>query len=256
MTTRTTKRPAGEPTWVDLATSDLEGAKQFYQKIFGWEYFDTGADFGHYSFAMLQGRNVAGLGPIWPPDSPMPSAWTVYFASDDATGDAARVKALGGTVMVEPMVISDSGSMAVFSDPTGAVFGLWQADQHIGSVVEDEQGSMAWCEVNTPDSAAAREFYSKLLNMTTHRIEDPTEYYTLNRGEEMLSGILQMDANWAGIPPHWMCYFSVNNTDQTIATATAAGGKLMVEPFDIPYGRMAVLNDPFGATFSIIQPPA
>jgi len=256
MTTRTTKRAAGEPTWIDLATPDMAGAKQFYQQIFGWDYFDTGADFGNYNMAMLRELNVAGIGPIWPPDAQTPSAWTIYFASDDAAADTTRVKELGGTVLVEAMTISDSGAMAVCVDPTGAVFGLWQANNHIGSAINNEHGSMAWCEVNTRDAAAAREFYAKLLNVTTHSMEGGIEYYTLNRGEDMLAGILQMDANWEGIPPHWMGYFAVTNTDETINQATAAGGKLMVPAFDVPYGRMAVLSDPLGATFSIIQPPA
>ena len=123
MTTRTTKRSAGEPTWIDLATTDLAVAKNFYQQVFGWEFFDTGPDFGHYHFALSQGRNAAGVGLIWPPDSPQPSAWTIYFASDDAAADSERVKALGGQVMVEPMTIGDSGAMAICVDPTGAVFG-------------------------------------------------------------------------------------------------------------------------------------
>lgn len=257
MTTRTTKRSAGEPTWLDLATPDLAVAKQFYQQVFGWSFVDTGPAFGHYHFAQSQGRNAAGVGPIWPPDSPQPSAWTIYFASDDAAADVERVKALGGQVVVEPMVIADSGAMAICADPTGAVFGLWQANQHIGSAVENEHGSLAWCEVNTRDSAAAGDFYSQLLNASINKMAmEGTDYYILQRGEAMLCGILQMDHHWEGIPPHWMGYFGVDNTDAAIERALAAGGKLHVPAFDMQYGRMAVLADPAGATFSIVQPPA
>ena len=255
MTTRTTKRSAGEPTWIDLATPNLDGAKAFYQQVFGWEYFDTGPDFAHYSFAMSQGRNAAGIGPIWPPDSLQPSVWTIYFASDDAATDTARVKELGGQVMVEPMVIPNSGTMAICADPTGAVFGFWQAAQHIGATVENEHGSMTWLEVNTRDSAAACEFYSKLLNVAVSKMEGaPSEYYFLHRDGEMLAGILQMDANWEGIPPHWMSYLAVDDTDTAIERAVAAGGMLAVPAFEIAYGRMAVLSDPYGAHFSVIKP--
>lgn len=252
MSTRTTKRPAGEPTWFDLATPDLDVAKAFYQAVFGWSFIDTGPDFGHYNFAQSNGRNVAGIGPIWPPDSPQPSAWTIYFASDDATADCERVQELGGQVMVEPMVIGDSGLMGICMDPTGAAFGFWQANNHIGSAAENEHGAMTWCEVNTRDAGAAREFYSKLLNMTTHKMEG-MDYYTLQRGDEMLAGILQMTEEWEGIPPHWMGYFAVDNTDAAIERAVAAGGKLQVPAFDMAYGRMAVLSDPAGANFSIMQ---
>ncbi len=255
MTTRTTKRPAGEPTWLDLATPNLEGAKAFYQQLFGWDYVDTGADFGHYNMAMSQGRNAAGIGPIWPPDSPQPSAWTIYFASDDAAADTAQVKALGGQVLVEPMQIADSGAMAICVDPTGAVFGLWQADQHIGAAVENEHGAMSWREVNTRDAAAAQTFYAQLLHLTANKVamEGVDYYYVLQRGDAMLAGILQMDDNWKGIPPHWMGYFAVDNTDATIERAVATGGKVHIPAFDMPYGRMAVLADPFGASFSVVQ---
>ncbi|MEZ4661855.1 MAG: VOC family protein [Caldilineaceae bacterium] len=255
MTTRTTKRAAGTPTWLDLATPDLDVAKAFYKQVFGWDYFDTGPDFGHYNMAMAQGRNAAGMGPIWPPDSPQPSAWTIYLASDDINADVKRVQELGGQVMVEPMVIGDSGSMAICVDPTGAAFGLWEANNHIGSGVENEHGGMTWFEVNTRDSAAACAFYEALTNTTANKM-DGMDYHIMQRGDDMLYGVLQMDENWAGIPPHWIGYFTVDNTDAAVERVVAAGGQVRVPAFDMPYGRMAVLSDPAGAAFSIVQPPA
>jgi uncharacterized protein len=254
MTTQTAKREAGQPIWFDLITPDLEQAKQFYRKIFGWDYVDSGENFGHYNLALAQGRNAAGIVPMQP-SAEMPPNWTLYFSSDDAAADTKRVQELGGQVLSEAMVVGDLGSMAICADPTGAVFGLWQAGNHTGFEVEGEHGSMAWCEVNTPDSTAACDFYSKLFNLTPHRMEGDTEYYTMQRGDQMICGILQMDARWEGIPPHWMNYFYVDNTDATIEKAAAAGGTVMVPAFDMPYGRMAVLSDPGSATFSIVNPP-
>lgn len=253
MTTRTTKRPAGEPTWIDLATPDVEAAKSFYKQIFGWDFFDTGEDFGHYQFALAQGRSAAGIGPMQP-GSPMPSAWTVYFATENAATDVERVKALGGQVYADVMAIGDSGKMAICADPTGAVFGLWEAENHIGSAVEGEPGSMGWCEVNTNDAAAACDFYGKLYNLTPNKM-DGMNYYIMQRGDQMICGVSQMDGAWQGFPPHWMGYFNVENTDATLEQITAAGGKVYSPAFDTPYGRMAVVTDPFGAAFSIVQPP-
>ena len=66
------------------------------------------------------------------------------------------------------MQIGDSGQMAICADPTGAVFGLWQADEHVGAGVENEHGAMTWFEVNTRDSAAAREFYGQLFHLRVY----------------------------------------------------------------------------------------
>ncbi|MEM7124678.1 MAG: VOC family protein [Chloroflexota bacterium] len=250
MTTRTTKRDAGTPTWFDLMTSDIDAAKTFYAEILGWNYLDTGADFGHYNLAVSQGHNAAGMGPI-PPGAEMPSAWTVYFASDDASADAERVKTLGGQVMSEHTV-GDLGKMAICTDPTGAAFGLWQAINHIGAGVENEPGGMCWCEVNTRDSAAALDFYTKLLTLTPTKMEG-MEYHILQRGEEMLCGIMQMDDDWEGVPSHWLGYFAIDNTDEAVERAATVGGKVQVPAFDMEYGRTAVLSDPAGANFGIVQ---
>ena len=254
MTTRTTKRPPGEPTWMDLATPDLDGARAFYNTIFGWDYFDAGPDFGHYTMALAQGQQAAGMGPMQP-DSPMPTAWTIYFSSDDAAADLVRVQALGGQVIADVMSIGPLGALAVCADPTGAVFGLWQAGEHVGATIDGEHGAMAWQEVNTPDAAASCQFYGDLFGLTAHKMEG-ADYYILQRGEDMICGVLQMDENWAGIPPHWMGYFAIDNTDAALERVVAAGGKVQVPAFDMAYGRMAVIADPYGANISIVQLPA
>ena len=251
MTTRTTPRAHGAFTWMDLATPDLEGAKQFYRHVFGWEYHDIGAEFGHYHYALAQGRTAAGIGQP-PPGTSTPPAWTVYLAS--AEGDIDRVKALGGQVMLEPMTVGDAGKMAICVDPTGAVFGLWQPINFIGAAVEAEHGGIAWSEVATRDAAAAHAFYGALFGLTPRAQGD--EYAIMQRSEEMLFGVMQMNDEWAELPPHWMGYFTIDNADAAIERVTAGGGKVVVPPFDTPFGRIAVIADPHGAVFSIVQLPA
>lgn len=249
MTTRTAPRAHGAFTWMDLATPDLEGAKQFYQSVFGWEFHDIGAEFGHYHYALAQGRAAAGLGQ--PSDAQMPPAWTIYLASADS--DIERVQALGGQVMLAPMAVGDAGKMAICVDPTGAIFGLWQPLNFIGAGVEAEHGGIAWSEVATRDAAAACDFYGKLFDATPRAQSD--EYFIMQRGEEMLFGVMQMNEQWAELPPHWMGYFAIDNTDAALDRVTAGGGKVVVPPFDTPFGRIAVIADPHGAVFSIVQLP-
>lgn len=244
----------GTPNWFDLMTRDVERAKAFYGPIFGWT-FDTGpAETGHYTMCGVGARKVAGIATL-PEGNPMPSSWTVYFASENADRTAAMTKELGGKIMMEPMDVMEEGRMLIGSDPTGAVFGVWQPKKHTGTSPSPEHGSMAWCEVNTRDAAKARDFYGKLLGLRTEKMDAPDmTYYTLHHGQDAVAGVLQMDASMpAQTPPHWMPYFVVKSADAAAASVEKGGGKVHMKPFNTPYGRCAVFSDPWGATFSVMQ---
>jgi predicted enzyme related to lactoylglutathione lyase len=147
--------------------------------------------------------------------------------------------------------------MAFIADPTGAVVGLWQAKQHIGATLVNEPGAMIWNELITdkPDSALA--FYEAVLGVTNASVEmGPGEtYHLLKVGGEDVGGC--MEPPMAEVPNHWHVYFAVQDADATADQATAQGGQVMVEPFDIPsVGRSAVLADPQGAAFSVMTPAA
>lgn len=253
MTTHSKPYPAGVPCWFDLTTPNVVEARNFYSALFGWEYDIAGEEFGFYSNALIGGKRVAGMGQP-PPDTPAYPAWTVMLASDDLHGDVAKIKSLGGNVVVEPMEIPGQGHMVIANDSTGAVFGLWQSGSHFGAHITDEPGSMTWSEVNTRDAAKTLDFYTKIFGLSSQLVPTGIVYHMLSHGDQNAHGILQMDENWdASIPSHWMVYFAVSDLEQSIAKATGAGGKILVPPFDSGYGRISVLSDPHGTTFSIVQ---
>lgn len=243
------------PAWFDLMTSDADAARAFYGELFGWTFDVQGPEYGHYAVAMKDNEVAAGLGQL-PPDAGFPPSWTVYFAVESADAAAESASAHGGQVLMAPMDVGTQGRMAIIVDKTGAVFGVWQPKEHTGATIVQDPGSMAWCEVNTRDSAGARAFYEGVFGLNTRPIDagGATEYYTMHLGEMTIAGILQMTAEWGELPPHWMAYFSTADTDASAEKAKTLGGKLLHGPFDTPYGRMAVLMDPQGAVFSIIKP--
>lgn len=243
----------GSVTWVDLATPDIEGARRFYGELFNWKFSIGPAESGHYTMCLAHGDNVAGMGQI-PDGSPYPPAWTVYFGTADVDASAARIRELGGQVMVGPMDVMQEGRMLISADPCGAVFGLWQAGQHHGAQRVDEPGAMCWREVNVRDLPAARAFYTQLLGLEARPMDAPgMTYETLHLGDATIGGLLQMNDKWpAEIPPHWMTYFAVDDVDAAAARVANSGGKVFQPPFDTPYGRMSVVADPYGAVFSIM----
>ena len=256
MTIYSQPKPAGTPTWNDLAASDPEGARAFYKAVFGWDYDIGGPEYGGYTTARLGDRPVAGIsGNVTPDGTTFPVTWGLFFASEDAEADVARAVELGAQVVFPPMAVGPFGSMATLVDPGGAAFSFWQAGQNIGAEVTDEPGSAAWQELYAADAKQSRDFYSALLRATADPMPGGLEYYTLKHGDAMLAGIMQIDPSWGQFSPQWMTYFTVSDADETAAVVKKHGGKLLGPIDDSPFGRLAAVMDPFGATFKILQPP-
>lgn len=252
----TTAKPPGTPTWVDLTTPDTDAARAFYQAVFGWTYDIGGPEYGNYTTARLGEWATAGVVGNQPDAPPMPAAWNLYFATDAIETDVARAVALGAQVLYPTMVVSEFGSMATLQDPTGAVFSLWQSGLHVGSQLTEDAGSTAWHELYTTDAKRARDFYAALLGATVDPMPGDMEYYVLKHGDKELCGIMQIDPSWGEFATQWVVYFSVANTDETVATIVRHGGQVMGSIDDSPFGRLAAVMDPAGAAFKVIQPPA
>jgi hypothetical protein len=253
MATFTHAKPAGTPTWVDLMAPDIEAARSFYHALFGWEYDIGGPEYGGYTTARAGARTAAGMSAPPPDMPPMPSAWSLYFATDNIEADIARAVELGATVLFPTMVVGTFGSMAALVDPTGAPFSFWQAGSHIGAEVINEPGAPAWYELYSPDVKRSREFYSALLGAAADPMPGGPEYYVLKHGEDQLAGIMQIDPAWGAFPPQWSTYFGVADADAAVATITSNGGKVMSAIEPTPFGRIAAVADNAGAMFKIVE---
>jgi predicted enzyme related to lactoylglutathione lyase len=251
MPTRTSYEP-GTPSWVDLASPDLEASAAFYSSLFGWDAVDQGADAGHYHMFEKGGVPVAGAGPIMMEGQP--PAWTSYISVADADATVAKVKAAGATVFVEPMDVLDVGRMSVFADPSGAAAAVWEPRRHIGAGLVNEPGALAWNELSTRDIPAATAFYTEVFGWTTETADmGGMEYTTWKLGGGEIGGMMAMPAEVpAEVPSYWLAYFGTEDTDATVAAATASGATLIAGPMDIPAGRFAVIADPVGAAFGVI----
>ena len=246
----------GAPCWVDLATSDPEGARRFYGGLFGWELEIGPPETGRYTQAKVRGLPVAGLGGEPKPDG-QPVAWTTYIATDGVDDAVKRITENAGTVTMGPMDVMDQGRMAIAMDPTGAVFGLWQPGGHVGALLVNEPGTVCWNELMTRDLGAARRFYSAVFGYGWEDVdtgEGGPPYATFAVGDRPLGGAMQMGDEFpAGTPSHWMVDFAVGDTDATVAKAEQLGGEVTMAATDSPYGRFASLRDPQGAYFSVIR---
>ncbi len=262
------KRTGYEPgtfSWIELSTTDPDGAKSFYGKLFGWQAEDSPipeeAGGGVYTMARIDGEDVAAL-QLQRADQTaagIPPNWFSYITVADADQTAARAKELGGSIHLDAFDVMTSGRMAVIGDPTGAVFGVWQAGDSIGATLVNDPGCLTANELSTNDVPRAIEFYEGLFGWKVEGIDTqggPRYWGILHDGaaEGRQGGMRELAPEQEGIPPHWMPYFTVTSADGAIATTQEAGGALLAGPIDIPTGaRIAVLGDPQGAIFAIFE---
>ncbi|MER6780063.1 MULTISPECIES: VOC family protein [unclassified Streptomyces] len=254
---------AGTPCWIDLMVPDQQAALDFYRDLFGWQGEIGPAETGGYSVCTLKGKPVAGIMRASNPDGtvpdPMPpTVWTTYLATDSIDSTLKSVTDAGGTVMMGPMDVMDLGRMAVISDPTGAVVGLWQYGTFAGAGIVNEHGALIWNELSTGDTGAAAAFYSAVLPMGTAKSQMPgaEEYTEFTVAGRAIGGMMDLAAMPTGVPPHWLPYFAVDDVDSVQAAAVRAGGAVKAPAFDMAAGRMAVLADPQGGTFAVIAATA
>ncbi|MEU6014724.1 VOC family protein [Streptomyces sp. NPDC047515] len=288
------------PCWVDVQLPDLEAGKRFYGELFGWTFR---AGDGPYADAFSGGKLVAALAAKQ--DGRMPTAWGIYFATDDIVASVARVREAGGQVITDPVRAGRAGAVAQAADPGGAVFGLWQAGEREGFEKQNEPVSFCWTEVYTRQKDRVDAFYEEVFGFQgtdlgtsgeqEPRGEEPDEKEAgggeagggeAGGGEagasrsgtaESGGGVdfrmwspagtepgpdtavggrsVITDAFPAEMPSYFLSYFAVEDCNATAGHAVRLGGRISAPPFDIPYGRMAVLQDDQGAVFAVLQPP-
>jgi predicted enzyme related to lactoylglutathione lyase len=231
-------QPLGTPTWIELRVPDVEGAKAYYGRVFGWRFRDSALGVE----CLLKGAPVAGI-------RQGEGGWTVYLATDDTDTTAKAAQAHGASVTEAPHEVGDLGRAALLTDPSGAVFGLWQGRTFPGARLVNEPDSLVRNDVVTGRPEAARAFYPAVFGFTLDGNPDLPEFdFTFLRrpdGHEV-GGIMGVP----GAKSAWGTCFEVADADATIART---GTDAAVE--ETPYGRSAVFRDPFGAEVSIIARP-
>jgi predicted enzyme related to lactoylglutathione lyase len=248
---------AQKPMWVDLSSTDAEAARNYYSKVFGWKVeVNPDPQYGGYGLAKISGKDVAGIGPKMEGD-PGPSAWTVYIGSHDVADTVKKVEAAGGKVLVPPMDVGDQGKMVIAQDPSGAVVGVWQAGKMAGAQSMGAPNTFGWAELNARGVEKAKPFYKKVFGWNDKKSEGPADappYWEFNLGGDSFAGGMEMNPMVpAEMPSYWLAYFSVDDVDKAFDKAIYAGGKELMAPDNFPGGRFAIVSDPTGAVFGLLN---
>ena len=267
----------GVPCWVDTTQPDPEAVLPFYGGLFGWE-FEDGMPEGSerkYFMGRIRGGDVAAVAST-PEGAPPMAVWNTYIWVASADETAAKARAAGGRVAMEPFDVMDSGRMAVLADPEGAVFCVWEAKNHRGAKVVNEHGSLNFNGLATRDPKGAKAFYGAVFGWTTLELPGGAMWTLPGYGDHLEESSPGLREQMAGMgapegfidvvaalnpiaddesrtPAHWTVTFAVDDADATAAKASELGGEIVAGPFDAPWTRMAVIKDPNGATFIASQ---
>lgn len=249
------KHAPGDFCWIELGTSDQNAAKQFYSSLFGWVPNDMpmGPD-SFYTIFRLDGRDSAAGYTLTSQETGqnVPPHWNLYVAVENADAASNKAVELGAKLLAPAFDVFDAGRMAVLQDPTGVIFTVWQANKNTGIGITNEPGALCWADLNTPDRAKAKEFYSALFGwkFIPGEGKDDNGYLHIMNGEKMIGG---MPPPRPG-PPHWLIYFYVADVGASSAKAKELGATFYVEPMSMEgVGRMTVLADPQGAVFAMFK---
>ena len=252
----------GSPSWIELSTSDVDGAMDFFGRVLGWGSESAGPDTGGYRMLRSDGAVVGGAGPLMADDQPVD--WEIYFTTPDVRTTVRRAQELGASVYVEPMDVMGLGHMAYLADPQGGGFSLWEPASFPGMERTDVPGSLMWTELWTPSAQGAKDFYGTLfgwefndMSMGDGAVYSPVRPH--DTGEDRyFGGVMNVDpadlSDTEGAAD-WHPVFHATDCDRAAAAVTEGGGQVYMGPEDATgVGRNAVCADPYSAGFVLLTP--
>lgn len=257
--TKFSQYQSGHFCWVELCAQNAQQAKAFYTQLFNWQPNDMPLPQGGF-YTMLQSQGV-DIGALYQMDDTrlkqgVPSHWLSYIATDNIEATVEKAKLLGAEIIMGPMAVGDAGTMALLFEPNGAMFALWQANQHSGSGIKDEANTPCWNELASKNAEQSTRFYCQLLGWESRTEAMGDMMYTLFiQDGKQVAGMLEMTEDWGEMPAHWMVYFQVDDIQGLLERVTQLGGSVCVPASQIDgVGTFSVITDPDGGFFSVLQP--
>jgi predicted enzyme related to lactoylglutathione lyase len=246
----------GKVVWADLLTPDREAAKRFYGALFGWTFRDVPGD-PNYTLVLLDGEPLAGLfQKALPPGQAAQPAWLTFLAVKDVNAALDAARQHGGTVLAKPRDFPKRGRQAVLVDPDGAEFAVMAARGGDPSDYLAAPGEWIWSSLLVKDPKRETAFYKSLFGYQVYDLasEGDPQHYVLSGDGYARAGLNALPADSMRRHPHWLNFVRVTDAAASASKAVELGGRVLVEPrIDRHGGRLAVLADPNGAIFGVME---
>jgi len=247
----------GKMVWADLVTPDLAAAEKFYGGLFGWTFQHVRAGELNYAVALLDGRPIGGIveKPI-PAGQHQQSAWLTFLATNNIDDGKKVAVAHGAKVLRDIKSYPMRGRQCVLSDPEGAVFALLASSSGDTPDYLPATGDWIWSSLHAKDAGTEAAFYQNLLgyDVFDQPSDDGLEHVILSTDNYARASANDLARGSARRHSHWLNFVRVENATETAAKVAAMGGRVLVEPrVDRHGGMVAVLADPAGAPFGVME---
>ena len=244
----------GEFLWCDLATFGVDETLRFYRSTFGWTFnAETFPDGSTYHYASNGDEVTAGIYEM--PDlyrkDGMSSFWMTYIGVDEIGPAIDRAAQLGGKLILGPASFGLAASIAMISDPFGAVFTIFSGRHLQPRKRQMQAGLHVWDELVTPDPDRAAEFYSELFDWKIDAPDPEGRRVIRNLAGSVTAEMRPSITNQSGTA-RWCVGFGVSDSAAFRDAVSAAGGTL---PKPVARGSRGqeVAADPVGAVFAVMN---
>lgn len=245
----------GHFVWYELATTDVEAAKDFYTSVVGWSAQDMPG--AAYTLFIAAEAPVCGLisMPAGAREEGYRPTWLGYIGVDDVDAAAERIVQLGGKIHVPPRVIANISCIAIALDPQMVSFAVFKwLDGGVHQPFRpDAPGRIGWHELLAADREKAFAFYAELFGWQRVNADRKTRdaYHLFSAGGQTIGGIYTKPT---AVPfPFWLYCFNVPDIDAAMTRVSEGGGKILDDPREVPDGNwMLRCTDPQGAIFALL----
>jgi hypothetical protein len=246
--TTLTSHEEGMPCWVDVMVESEEqhhDLRAFLSTLFDWTWDLGGPEMGYYSIASSNGAPVLGLGR----SEDARGTATTYFSTANIDDALKRDGDLGASIMVPSMQVMDLGYMALLTDPTGSMYGLWQPGTFHGFGVAYENNAPGWFDNVSSDPARAGEFYSATSGHQLTLLEG--DMRILQNGEQWYASISHLQRHEE---PQWKPIFIVDSLERIHEVVPRHGGAILIEAMPVPGSALCVFSEPVnGTTMTVMR---
>ena len=252
--------PHGTPIWYELLTADPDASKRFYDEVIGWTIEAEPSGDMDYRMIDTPNRQVGGVMRLtgeMKAGGARPS-WLFYIGVDDVDATVAKITSAGGDVLMPARDVPGVGRMALVADPQGVPFYVMRGSSGESSTAYDRtgMGKCNWNELNTPDQAAAHDFYAEAFGWSypgKMPMGELGDYVFVEAAGETIGATMPLRPD--GPQAAWLFYFRARDIDAAVVKVKQGGGTVHSGPHEVPGGdRVIVASDPLGVMFGVAAP--